>query len=168
MTKPHLPKKNTNDRSNCWEPCSSKSSIAAVVCGSSTCSSSEASTCVSCVVACCTSSSDEHSNCWEAFSSKSSIVQETATTAVRCRTLSRNCDAAPVYFIGRLEALGKSTLNGFTNTKFKLDLAKPPWWLFPQCGPEAWRNDSVTGCCSVPSAIHHGTFVRSDSLSKNF
>ena len=88
--------------------------------------------------------------------SKSSIVPETIGVCAACRTwLSRSCNACISSFSVLFEG-SKLSAEVPSNT---LPTPKWPWWWFPQRGPaEPWRNGSVTGCCSVPSAIHHGTF----------
>ena len=151
----------TDSHSNCWEACTgnSKLSIATVVSHSSPCSSCEASTNVSCVVACCTGSSDERSNCWEALSSKLSIVPKTTASAwlvTHGSSPSRSCNAYTNSF-SILSEGSKLLAKGPSNASPIPSLNWIRW--FSQRGPEAWRNDSI---------IHHGTFVRSDTPSKIF
>ena len=130
-------------------------------------SSCEASTNVSCVVACCTGSSDERSNCWEAN------CRPSRDHGIRagCRTwLQSSCDACTSSFSVSSEGL-KLSAKGPSNASPTPSL-NPIGQSHPSLNVARQSlgkiGDSITGCCSVPSAIHHGSFIHSDSPSNIF
>ena len=48
-------------------------------------------------------------------------------------------------------SFGSSEGSKFSANGLEL-LANAKWFLH---GQQAWRNDNITGCCNVPSAIHY-------------
>ena len=95
-------------------------------------------------------------NCWETFSSKLSIVPETVASmwlVAPGSSPSRSCDACTSSFSIHRKARSSWQVDPRMLHQCLAGSAKPPWWCFPQHGPEAWRNDSVTLAAAVSLAL---------------